>query len=289
MDEMAFFDPRPPRTDFWMGFGGSLAVHSGIVVAVLVMSMLAPGKPTSVPFYQVKLISSAEFALDQGKASKPAAKPAKRSTPARLGASRSIPVMPVKRLHYSDETHSKVNITKSESAAGVPAVQTPAPEIEKNLEQLLPKPSEASPPKPATTQREASDEEMKALDELTNPAQLPTVSANQPSAERSGSQEDEEIGLAQRLYYTEVWNAIRRQWALPNMLRSSRLEAVIIVVIRRDGKILKTSFERRSGNDAYDESALRAVKKADPLPAFPEIYSPRQVEIGVRFRPEELQ
>jgi len=71
-------------------------------------------------------------------------------------------------------------------------------------------------------------------------------------------------------------------------LKAQHLETVLVVVIRRDGKVLDLRVEKSSGNEAYDESARRAVRKADPLPAFPAIYSPAQEEIGLRFRPEDL-
>jgi TonB family protein len=103
-----------------------------------------------------------------------------------------------------------------------------------------------------------------------------------------GGADGAQVGLARRLYYTEIWNAIRRQWALPEYLKAQRLETVLVVVIRRDGKVLDLRVEKSSGNEAYDESARRAVRKAEPLPPFPAIYSPAQEEIGLRFRPEDL-
>jgi len=103
-----------------------------------------------------------------------------------------------------------------------------------------------------------------------------------------GGADGAQVGLARRLYYTEIWNAIRRQWALPEFLKSQRLETVLIIVLRRDGKVLDLRVEKSSGNEVYDESARRAVRKAEPLPPFPAIYSPAQEEIGLRFRPEDL-
>jgi colicin import membrane protein len=98
-----------------------------------------------------------------------------------------------------------------------------------------------------------------------------------------------QIGLARRLYYAEVWNIIRREWTLDtSRLKGQRLEAIIVLVVRRDGKILSHHFEKKSGNALLDESAERAVRKVDSLPPFPKIYSPPQEEIGIRFRPEDL-
>ena len=113
----------------------------------------------------------------------------------------------------------------------------------------------------------------------------------QPGAQQGGppgGADGAQVGLARRLYYTEIWNAVRRQWVLPESLKSQHLETVLVVVIRRDGKVLDLRVEKSSGSEVYDESARRAVRKAEPLPPFPAIYSPAQEEIGLRFRPEDL-
>ena len=104
-----------------------------------------------------------------------------------------------------------------------------------------------------------------------------------------GGGDSAQIGLARRLYYAEVWSIIRREWTLDTArLKGQHLEAVIVLVVRRDGKILSFHFEKKSGNALLDESAERAVRKVDSLPPFPKIYSPAQEEIGIRFRPEDL-
>lgn len=88
--------------------------------------------------------------------------------------------------------------------------------------------------------------------------------------------------------HEELWNAVRRQWVLPKRLNSQRLETMVVVVVRRDGKILDLRTDRSSGNPEFDESAKKAVHKAEPLPPFPAIYSAAQEEIGLHFRPQEL-
>jgi TonB family protein len=94
--------------------------------------------------------------------------------------------------------------------------------------------------------------------------------------------------MARRAYYTSIFNAIRQHWAIPDFLKTQQLEAVLVVVIRRDGKIESMQFEKRSGQPLFDESVERAVRKADPLPPFPEVYAPPKEEIALRFRPQDL-
>ena len=89
-------------------------------------------------------------------------------------------------------------------------------------------------------------------------------------------------------YYSTIWERIKKEWTLPGDLTKGKaeLETIIIIVIERDGKIQKSWFEKRSGNTLYDQSAMRAIKKADSLPPIPKEFSDNTFEIGIRFYPE---
>ena len=115
----------------------------------------------------------------------------------------------------------------------------------------------------------------------------PTIAQKESGLQKviEGASEGDQVGLARRLYYTEIWDAIREQWVFPEHLKAQRLETTLVVVIRRDGKVLDLRVEKSSGSEAYDESARPAVRKAEPLPPFPAIYSPAQEEIKLRFHP----
>ena len=89
-------------------------------------------------------------------------------------------------------------------------------------------------------------------------------------------------------YYSTIWERIKKEWTLPGDLTKGKaeLETIIIIVIERDGKIQKSWFEKKSGHALYDQSAMRAIKKADPLPPIPKEFSDNTFEIGIRFYPE---
>lgn len=93
-----------------------------------------------------------------------------------------------------------------------------------------------------------------------------------------------------QVYYTEIWERVRHQWVLPEALVKSprNLEAVVVARIRRDGSLAKVWLERSSGNSRLDASALRAVEKAAPFPPLPSVVREREHEVGLRFRPEDL-
>ena len=77
---------------------------------------------------------------------------------------------------------------------------------------------------------------------------------------------------------------VRQAWVLPAGLRREPLETQVEVALDAQGNVLsEPKVTRRSGNPWYDESVVRAVQKASPLPPPP--------EPGIWpfvFRPEEL-
>lgn len=88
-------------------------------------------------------------------------------------------------------------------------------------------------------------------------------------------------------YYQAIWERIQQAWILPPHDRKGRLEAIVVITIRSDGKIMGFDFEKRSGDENLDNSVVRAIKKADPLPPFPPDLKESILEVGIRFIPEE--
>ena len=80
-------------------------------------------------------------------------------------------------------------------------------------------------------------------------------------------------------YYAVVVARIRQQWVYPDTLDRD-LEAIISIRIAKDGSVTLGGIEKSSGNRLFDRSVLNAISKASPLPS-----PPKEMEIGVRFRP----
>jgi len=88
-----------------------------------------------------------------------------------------------------------------------------------------------------------------------------------------------------RAYFDLVWSRIRSSWLLPEgVATSDRLLTVVGIRIAPDGRILDYRVEKGSGNAYYDQSAIRAIRKSDPLPPLPEEIGEEPLEIGVNFR-----
>ncbi len=89
-------------------------------------------------------------------------------------------------------------------------------------------------------------------------------------------------------YYGLIWAKIKASWTIPENLLKERvdLETIIVIIIEREGKVQKSWFEKKSGNALYDQMAMRAIIKADPLPPIPKELNQESLEIGIRFFPD---
>jgi colicin import membrane protein len=151
--------------------------------------------------------------------------------------------------------------------------------------------------------RERSEKGTKGESPVTRLSQGPTVSGSgtgsgtgsgsvgSPSGGSPwGSSSGGSSALESRLndYYSTIWAKIKKEWTLPGDLPKGKtdLETIIVVIVERDGKVQKSWFEKRSGNAHYDQMAMRAIKKAEPLPPIPKEFSDETFEIGIRFHPD---
>lgn len=107
-----------------------------------------------------------------------------------------------------------------------------------------------------------------------------------PGTRPSGIATRELLDLKYRLYYNMIWEKIRDSWVLPEgITRGKNLEAIVALRIKRDGTIEKYWIEKGSGNTYFDQSAIRAINKANPLPPLPQDFGEDIFEVGVRFYP----
>lgn len=98
------------------------------------------------------------------------------------------------------------------------------------------------------------------------------------------------MSIKHKMYYNLIWQRIRSAWVLPEGALGGKrdLETVIAIRIAKDGRIEDIQFEKKSGHPQLDESALRAIKKADPLPPLPPGFEGDKFDVGVRFTPSDI-
>lgn len=94
---------------------------------------------------------------------------------------------------------------------------------------------------------------------------------------------------AMNAYYGAIWSRIKAKWAFPGgLLPQNDLIAVVHVRIMKNGATEGVSLETRSANSFFNESAVKAVKKASPFPPFPSGMRDAIIEVGIRFHSSQL-
>jgi TonB family protein len=81
----------------------------------------------------------------------------------------------------------------------------------------------------------------------------------------------------------ELFDLEFKAWVYPGTDKG--LVTLLSLKIARSGELKQVVFEKRSGNARFDESALRAIKKAAPFPPLPEGLAGEFLELGIRFCP----
>ena len=95
------------------------------------------------------------------------------------------------------------------------------------------------------------------------------------------------IDLVTQKYWRDVGDRIMAAWGVPGAAYK-KLEAEVTIKVRKDGRIVDISIDKRSGNRIYDESILRALRSVDPLPPIPPSLNLDSIELPFRFRPDEM-
>jgi outer membrane biosynthesis protein TonB len=88
-------------------------------------------------------------------------------------------------------------------------------------------------------------------------------------------------------YHMDVKEKIDAIWRIPASAKKNLL-TVVVIKIRRDGIVVDIIPETMSGNRAYDESIMRAIRAAEPLPRIPASIREDTLELGFNFRPENM-
>lgn len=93
------------------------------------------------------------------------------------------------------------------------------------------------------------------------------------------------------IYKIEVAYQVERNWAFSEQLAGDgqSLQTSLVFKVMPDGEIADIRFTERSGNAYLDESAYRAIVKANPVSPHPTGIRTPYVTVGVRFTPEGIK
>ncbi len=109
--------------------------------------------------------------------------------------------------------------------------------------------------------------------------------AGDPDGSPSG---DATEGQQGDIYLTEIYNKIKNNYAIPDIINEKQrkeLRAIVVIYIDSSGKLVKTEFEKKSGNSHFDNALLNAIKKASPFKPPPKERAKtyRNDGIGINF------
>lgn len=310
MESLAFAEKKIPRKDLVTGIGTSFLVHILIFTTAVMWAWIMPHTPLKPPYCTVNLVSLKDLGVGSSepkgspKAAEEAVVSENRTSSARTSR-KPAPAAPIKRLAVDEPvTRPETQIKKIEpkEVPKTPEKPESLEAIEKNLDKLIAKPKVVPHTSSAVAERVEPQPKTAA-----HPAQAPAPANEQPgngktargtptgtveggakgtvqgsvigSPDGSGS-----ISSAALLYYERVRNAIKREWRFPEQ-NVGNLEAKVTFVVSRDGQVLSVQIEKPSGNSLFDDSTVRAIRKAE-IPAMPAVMEGSKKDIRIVFTPQ---
>ncbi len=198
----------------------------------------------------------------------------------------------------------KVNLVSSASEAGgkpraVEAVKTPpqihaavpkpAPRMILPIEKKAPSTSELLSAIKHVNSELKRQQMLQAIQDALKGENAPAATRSESSAGNQGSGKGMPSGHAADEYYSLIWQRIHDAWLVPSSMATASYgyETVVTITIQSNGNITDLEVEKSSGNIYFDQTALRAIKRASPLPPFPPSWLQKNINIGIKFSCKE--
>ena len=237
----------------------SLILHAGLVAVAATRWRLSSGRERFAPVYSVELVS-----------------------------------LSVPKTKKTMEYHSSRRARSIARQQGIPIQRFRSRQEPLTLRKMQRallfdnEPKKAEPPEKILTKIEKRPPPVSATQERTSKGlPQPGASRKKVSLVNIGGIKGGELSQALVLYRELVNDRIQSNWFVPErqIQEKSELVAIVVVRARRDGTVTDIQFETKSGDAYFDDSVLKAVLKSKPFPPFPDIYSPKEEEIVIRFSP----
>lgn len=223
---------------------GSLALHAGLAVAILVVPLLARGDQEPLEFVgEVMIVPAAALGVRN---------PAPAPQPA--------PPEP-------------------EPAPPEPEPTPPEPEPVPDTRPAPPQP-EPRRPEPQRIEPRASTPSPSSGDELRRRQGSPTGSSL-GTASFGVAGIDPAFAGKYNYYAQQLLAMVSSAWARPSI--GDAVQTVVSFRIQRDGSITPPRITRSSGYSSFDLAALRAVQGAAPFPRLPQTYKEDSVGVNLIF------
>jgi colicin import membrane protein len=245
--------------------GWSVLLHGAVLTLALTWSGMFAGGASFGPVYDVELVS-----LPAGRLSGKGTVAAK----GQLEATSREKAIPIQRFQAKEET---LSLRKRQGV--LPSKQESEEELLAKALAKIERPEEPTPAQRGAQTTAGHPQGVGAREAQGTGTGVSLVNI--------GGMKGDELSQALALYRALIYERIESNWILPDrlMLEKKGLEAVVAVRARRDGTVTEIRFEKKSGDAYFDESVLKAIVKSKPFPPFPDLYSPKEEDIVIRFAP----
>lgn len=257
-------------------------LFSGLIhlLVFLLVFVILPGfssaKRKRPPIYTVNLVSLPAFTKI------PTATTTKKKTVTKKKKFR-IPQEKTKLigLKKPDKTKKEKPTVKKKKKTAPKITRKKAPDASQDLELALDRIR-----KKMKDKKEENEKLAKTISGLSNttdktdaPAAISGLSGSGPQTELDGLMGE---------YLVVMVNIINANWNMPPaelLKKKNDLESIYIIRISPEGDILKSWFERKSGEQFFDRSVEKAFIRIGSLLPLPESFKGKYYEVGLRFTP----
>lgn len=255
-------------------------LHAGLLLALVSAADPPQSKPWTPQSYTVSLVAPAALGL--------APEP---PSPKRVESAAVTPLpkpQPPKVKVKKPKAEKKLKVAKPKKSVKIASKKKPSPQkaplktevkkpqTQKPEQAKKPPPQSSTPKEPEEQRLSAEDREQQivvALEKIRQRVQADprqTAETSHSTSASGGGGGDTLRGLPFILYTQEVKQRVKQSWIVAE--HKSGLSAVVRFGILANGEVVEVELAERSGDRIFDESAMRAVRKANPLPPPPEAY-----------------
>lgn len=246
----------------------SVAFHGALFFLFVLWTGLSKPAPRFIPVAVVDLVSA------PGPAAGPAAPEARPAAPAKAPSRGKAPAPP--RARPARERTAKAEAPKVPKAVH-PNARALSERIRKMREEKASEEDVGQAIRTIRREKEARaavagvrERVARRVDLSSVPSPPPKV-PTRPGGVPGGGGGGAVSGVSPELqaYTRQLWEKIYESWVPPVSGGEHKLPAVVRIKIEKDGRATNVRIEESSQNQYFDESVLRAIRKASPLPLPP--------------------
>jgi len=146
--------------------------------------------------------------------------------------------------------------------------------------------------KPPDTPKAEKTDTQKEEDKQKVSQAIEEIRKSLAQKEKSPAQEISKAFIERQLqiYAAYIDRKIKENWSIPKAFLSEMgdLEAIVVLRLHPNGELAEARLEKPSGFHPFDESTLRAIKKASPFPAPPIEFTEEELEFEIRFYSNQI-